>query len=712
MSQMPNRPGFGKPGRVTFADGHKPLLPASPRTSVKRNLLSTLTLSMLAACASAGSVTTDRSGIDTQYIDPSVRAQDDFFTYLNGKWLKATEIPADRSSWGTFMKLREDTQPQLLGIIDAVRQDPHKKPGTDAQKIADLYASFMDEHRLETLGYKPLTGELARIRTLKDKKGVPGLIAHLARIGVATPYGIGVAQDAKASTKYAAYVRQGGLGMPDRDYYLKLDDAKMAATKAKYERHVANVLALAGDKDAAADAKAKAIVAFETALAKAQWTKVELRDPNKSYNKMDVAQLTALTPGYDWKTALGAAGVGNKVGYVIVGQPSYLQAFDKVLADTDLETVKAYFQWQLLREYAPYLSQAFVDEDFDFYGKALTGVDVNRPRWKRGVAVVEGALGEALGREYVAKYFPPERKARMEELVKNVLAAYRESIDHLDWMGPDTKQEAQAKLAKFTPKIGYPNKWRDYSRLAIKQDDLVGNVERAATFAYNRNVDKLGKPIDREEWGMTPQTVNAYYNSRMNEIVFPAAILQPPFFDAQADDAVNYGAIGAVIGHEIGHGFDDKGSQSDGDGNLRNWWTAEDQARFKAKTDMLVKQYDAFEPIPGYHVNGALTLGENIGDNSGLAIAYKAYKISLKGGKAPVIDGLTGDQRFFMGFGQVWRSKMREAQQVVQVKTDPHSPGRFRANGTLRNQAAFYEAFGVKEGDKMYLPPEQRVTIW
>jgi predicted metalloendopeptidase len=484
----------------------------------------------------------------------------------------------------------------------------------------------------------------------------------------------------------------------------------MAEMRAAYEKHVANILTLAGDKDAAA--KAKAIVAFETDLAKAQWTKVELRDPNKSYNKMTVAELGQLTPGYDWKAALAAAGVGNKVDYVIVGQPSYLSGLNQVLDNTDLGTIKAYFQWQLLREYAPYLSQAFVDENFDFYGKTLTGTAENRPRWKIGVSTVEGALGEALGREYVAQYFPAERKARMEELVKNLLAAYKASIDNLDWMSPETKKEAQAKLATFNPKIGYPNKWRDYSKLAIKKDDLVGNVMRASTFAYNRNINKLGKPIDREEWGMTPQTVNAYYNSRMNEIVFPAAILQPPFFNMEADDAVNYGGIGAVIGHEIGHGFDDKGSQSDGQGNLRNWWTAEDQARFKAKTDALVAQYDAFEPIPGYHVNGALTLGENIGDNSGLSIAYKAYKISLHGKQAPVIDGLTGDQRFFMGWGQVWRSKMREQQQIQQVKTDPHSPGQFRANGTLRNQAAFYEAFGVKEGDKMYLKPEDRVTIW
>jgi putative endopeptidase len=683
---------------------------------VKRYLLSTLTLSLLAGFAGAAPADNATpaakrgSGVETQYIDSSVRAQDDFFTYLNGKWLKTTEIPADRSSWGTFMKLRDDTQPQLLGIIEADQKDTHKKAGSDTQKIGDLYASFMDEKQLDALGYKPLAGELNRIRTLKDKKALPALIGHLSIIGVATPYGIGVAQDAKESTRYATYIRQGGLGMPDRDYYLKTDDAKMMATKAKYQEHVARVLALAGDKDA--EARARAIVGFETELAKVQWTKVELRDPNKSYNKMDVAQLNALTPGYDWKAALAAGGVGNKASYVIVGQPSYLAGFNQVLANTDLETVKAYFQWQLLREYSPYLSQAFVNEDFDFYGKTLTGVDENRPRWKRGVGTVEEALGEALGREYVAKYFPPERKARMEEMVKNILAAYKESIDHLDWMGADTKKEAQAKLAKFTPKIAYPNQWRDYSKLTIKSDDLVGNVMRAATFAHNRNVDKLGKPIDREEWGMSPQTVNAYYNARMNEIVFPAAILQPPFFDANADDAVNYGGIGAVIGHEIGHGFDDKGSQSDGNGNLRNWWTKEDEARFKAKTDMLVKQYDAFEPLPGYHVNGALTLGENIGDNSGLSIAYKAYKLSLHGQPAPVIDGLTGDQRFFMGWGQVWRSKMRDAQQIVQVKTDPHSPGLARANGTLRNQAAYYEAFGVKEGDKMYLKPEDRVTIW
>jgi predicted metalloendopeptidase len=694
---------------------------------LKRTLLSTLTLSVLATFAHAGepaqsnatpaaAVAAARapgapiSGIDTQYIDTSVRPQDDFFTYLNGKWLKTAEIPADKSSWGTFIKLRDDTQPQLLGIIEAARKDPNKKAGTDVQKIGDLYASFMDEARLEALGTKPLAGELQRIRTLKDKKGLPSLIAHLSRIGVATPYGIRVGQDARASTRYATYVGQGGLGMPDRDYYLKLDDKRMLEARTKYEAHVAKVLLLAGEKNAAA--QAKAIVDFETELARVQWTKVENRDPVKRYNKMSVAELGALTPGYDWNAALAAAGVGNKLDYIIVAQPSYLTGFNQIVAHTDLATLKSYFEWQLLREYSPYLSKAFVDANFAFYGTVLTGALENRPRWKIGVSTVEGALGEALGRQYVGKYFPAERKARMEELVRNVTAAYKESIDTLDWMTPATKKEAQAKLAKFTPKVGYPNKWRDYSKLTIRHDDLVGNVKRAAEFGYNRNITKLGKPIDREEWGMTPQTVNAYYSSSMNEIVFPASILQPPFFDMRADDAVNYGAIGAVIGHEIGHGFDDKGSQSDGDGNLRDWWTKEDRAAFQARADMLVKQYSAYSPIPGYHVNGELTLGENIGDNSGLAIAYKAYKISLKGQPAPVIDGLTGDQRFFMGFGQVWRSKMREAQQIVQVKTDPHSPGKFRANGTVMNHPAFYEAFGVKEGDKMYLAPKDRVTIW
>ena len=679
---------------------------------MKQYLLSSLALSMLAAFASAAEPVRSGtgSGIETQFIEPSVRVQDDFFTYLNGKWLSTTQIPADKSSWGTFMQLREETQPQLRALIEKDAADKKKKAGTDEQKIGDLYTSFMDEKRLQALGTKPLAGELNKIHALRDKKDIPALAAHLAQIGVSTPYNIYVGQDQRASTRYAAYIGQSGLGMPDRDYYLKLDDKRMLDARTKYQAHVAKILTLAGEKDA--DAKAKEIVAFETALAEVQWTKVENRDPVKRYNKVAVNKLGELTPGYDWNAALAAAGIAGKVDSVIVAQPTYLQGMDKILAKTDLATLQAYFEWQLLRAYSDYLSKDFVDADFAFYGTVLTGVEENRPRWKIGVSTVEGSIGEALGRQYVQAYFPPEKKARMQELVKNILAAYKESIDTLDWMSPATKKEAQAKLAKFTPKIAYPDKWRDYTALTIKQDDLVGNIMRARTYAYNRNKNKLGQPIDRTEWGMTPQTVNAYYSSTMNEIVFPASILQKPFFDAAADDAVNYGAIGAVIGHEISHGFDDKGSQSDGDGNLRDWWTTEDKAKFKAKTDALVAQYGSYSPLPGYPVNGELTLGENIGDNSGLAIAYKAYKISLHGKPAPVIDGLTGDQRFFMGWGQVWRSKMREAQQIVQVKTDPHSPGQFRANGTMMNQPAFYEAFGVKEGDKMYLAPKDRVIIW
>ena len=680
---------------------------------MKRHLLTTLSLSLIAAFASAADVAKPAgpiSGIDVQYIDPTVRAADDFFVHLNGKWLQATEIPADKSSWGSFAKLRDDTQPQLLALIEAAQKDKAAKAGSETRKIGDLYASFMDEARLEKLGYKPLTGELQRIRGLRDKKAVPAMIAHLSQIGVAVPYGIYIAQDARESTRYAAYVTQSGLGMPDRDYYLKLDDAKLGEARAKYEKHIETTLSMAGEKNAAA--AAKAILAFETQLAEVQWTKVDNRDPVKRYNKVDIAKLGELTPGYDWKSALAAAGIANKVDYIIVNQPSYLKGFNEVLAKTELATLKSYFEWQLLRGYSEFMSKSFVDANFAFYGTALNGIAVNQPRWKTGVATVETAMGEAVGKLYVGQHFPAERKARMEVLVKNLLEAYRQSIDTLDWMGPETKKEAQAKLAKFTPKIGYTEKWRDYSTLSVDRTDLVGNVMRARTFGYKRNVNKLGKPIDRTEWGMTPQTVNAYYNSTMNEIVFPASILQPPFFDMRADDAVNYGAIGAVIGHEISHGFDDKGSQSDGDGNLRDWWTAADRAKFQAKADALVAQYNAFSPLPGYNVNGALTLGENIGDNSGVAIAYKAYKLSLGGKPAPVIDGLTGDQRFYMGFGQVWRMKMREAAQIVQVKTDPHSPGQFRANGTMRNQHGFYEAFDVKEGDKMYLAPKDRVTIW
>jgi predicted metalloendopeptidase len=670
---------------------------------VKRHLLSALTLALLSGATMAA----EKSGIELQYVDSSVRAQDDFFKHLNGKWLATTEIPGEMSSWGVFEKLYEDIQPQLRGIIE---QSAANGSTADTKRIGDFYAAFMDEAKLEQLGMTPIQGELARVAALKDKQELPALIASFNRRNFTAPIDLGVHQDNKDSTKYVVDFAQSGLGMPDRDYYLKKDDAKMAATRAKYEETVARMLALAGDANAAASAKT--VVAFETEIAKLHWSKVELRDPVKAYNKVAVAKLGELMPHYDWNAYLSGLGIAGKVDYVIVSQPSYLKALDKLLADTPIDTLKPYFQWQVVRANAPYLTKDMVEANFAFYGKELGGATEMRPRWKRGVTVTESALGESLGKVYVEQYFPAASKARMEELVKNLLAAYKQSIDQIDWMSPKTKKEAQAKLAKFTPKIGYPNKWRDYSALTVQRDDLVGNVMRSVEFNVNKELNKLGKPVDREEWGMTPQTVNAYYNPEMNEIVFPAAILQAPFFDANADDAVNYGAIGAVIGHEISHGFDDQGAQFDGDGNLRDWWSAKDHKNFKVKTGQLVKQYSAFSPVKGYKVNGELTLGENIADNSGLAIAYKAYKLSLGGQPAPVIDGFNGDQRFYQGWAQAWRAKTREAAMIRQVTTDPHSPEEFRANGTLRNQPGFYSAFGVKKGDKMYLSPKDRVTIW
>ena len=692
---------------------------------MKRHILSAAALVLVASTASlahAESAASAKSakgaskapvlsaGIALEYVEPAVRAQDDFFEHLNGKWLKTVEIPADKSSWGAFHKLHDDTQPQLRAIIEKSAAAKGAAAGSEVQLIGDFFASYMDEARLEQLGIGPLKGELAKIDAIKDKAELPAVFAHMGKIGVNSPFGFYIHQDAKDSTKYVVDLYQGGLGMPDRDYYLKADDAKLADIRAKYQQHVEKMLALSGDANAAANAKA--VVELETELAKVQWTKVENRDPIKTYNKVEVAKLAELAPGFGWDTWLAASGIQGKADYLIVSQPSYLKGMAEVVNRVPLETWKTYLRLHAVNGYAGYLSKAFVDQRFAFHGTTLSGAPQLEPRWKRGVSTVEGALGDAVGKLYVKEHFPAERKARMEVLVKNLLAAYKSSIDTLDWMSPATKKEAQAKLAKFTPKIGYPNKWKDYSALTVKRDDLVGNVMRSREVEYNRELNKLGKPIDRDEWGMTPQTVNAYYNPELNEIVFPAAILQPPFFDANADDAVNYGGIGAVIGHEISHGFDDQGSQYDGDGNMRNWWTEEDGKRFAEKTKVLIAQYASYSPLPGYHVNGELTLGENIGDNSGLAVAYKAYKLSLKGKPAPVINGLTGDQRFYMGWGQVWRAKMREPAQINQVKTDPHSPAQFRANGTLKNQPGFYEAFKVKQGDKMYLAPQDRVIIW
>ena len=648
------------------------------------------------------------SGVDLQYVDKAVRPQDDLYRYLNGKWLDTFQIPADKATYVSFTYVYDQVQDQLKTIVDGLGEAA-TGGDADAKKMADLYASFMDEAKLEALGLKPLQAEFARIDAIAGKKDIPALIARFNRMGAVAPYDFDVELDARDSTKYAVNVSQSGLGMPDRDYYLK-DDPKLVQARTKYVAHVEKLLGLAGDKEAAQNAAA--ILKLETSMAQIQWTKVENRDPIKTYNKTPISALGTLTPGYDWRGYVQGLGIGGKVDYVIINQPSYFTGLAKLIEATPLPVWKAYFKWHVLSAAAPYLSKPFVDERFAFSGTTLRGIPQNLPRWKRGLILIDGSIGEALGKLYVAKYFPPENKARMDQLVSNLIAAYSQDIDTLDWMSADTKKGAHEKLAKLVRKIGYPNKWRDYSKLTISRDDLFGNVRRATEFEVQRNIDKLGKPIDRNEWDMTPQTVNAYYDPEKNEIVFPAAILQPPFFNVKADDAVNYGGIGAVIGHEISHGFDDQGSQFDADGNLHDWFTKDDHEKFGAKTKALVAQYSAHEPVPGFHVNGELTLGENIADNSGLAIAYKAYKISLGGKPSPTIDGFTGEQRLYLGWVQVWRGKGREEEVIMRIKSDTHSPPAVRGTVPVSNQAGFYTAFGVKPGDKMYLPPDQRVALW
>jgi predicted metalloendopeptidase len=651
------------------------------------------------------------SGIEVQYFDDSVRPQDDLYRHVDGKWLDSTQIPPDKSSYGSFIKLRDDSMDQQRAIIEAL-QKPGGAITDEQQKIANLYASFMDETALQSLGDKPLQAEFARIEALKSKRQIAALIAHLNRIGVTAPYTPNVHQDAKDSTHYVFDLVQDGLGLPDRDYYLQ-DAAQLAQIRQAYQSHIERMLSLAGDANAADEAQK--IVALETAMARVQWTRVENRDPVKTYNKYPLAKLAALAPGYDWKRYLADAGVTGHTGFLVISQPSYLTALNGLIDATPLPVWKSYFRWHLLSDYAAFLSKPFVDENFSFTGTALQGTKQNLPRWQRGVGLVDGSIGEALGKLYVAQYFPAASKARMQQLIDNLIAAYRADIATLDWMGPQSRQQAEGKLDKLAVKIGYPVKWRDYSALHFAKNDLVGNVMRANEFEYNRNLRKLGQPVDRTEWQMTPQTVNAYYDPEHNEIVFPAAILQPPFFNAKADDAANYGGIGAVIGHEISHGFDDQGSQYGPDGNLLDApgiFTQQDLDRYKARTHALVAQYSAYAPLPGYAINGELTLGENIADNSGLAIAYKAYRRSLDGHAAPVIDGLSGDQRFFFGWAQVWREKVRENRQIMLIKADPHSPGKFRCLIPAMNQPSFYAAFDVKPGDKMYLAPDKRVSIW
>jgi predicted metalloendopeptidase len=646
-------------------------------------------------------------GIDTTNFDRSVRPQDDFFRFVNGGWLAHTEIPGDASSWGAFNELRENSRTALHSIVEEAARS--KAPaGSEARKIGDLYASYMDSARVESLGISPLKNDLATIAALKSASQLPATFARLARIRVQGPFSVGVGADQKSSRDNIVSISQGGLGLPDRDYYLS-NDAKMKETRDAYRAYITKLLGLAEQPDPAG--AADRILALETAIAGKHWDRAKNRDRNATYNKLTVAQLAAMSPAYDWHGYLEAAGLGAAKN-VVVRQPDYIGAASGIIAATPVSTWREYLTFKLLDAYADELPSAFQQARFDFRGRTLSGQQVQSERWKRGVDEVEGIMGEAVGKLYVERNFKPAAKARMDAMVRNLRQAYAVGIDSLEWMSPATKAQAKAKLAKFTVKIAYPNKWRDYSKLAIKRDDLYGNARRAAEFRYDDMVSQLGKPVDKSRWGMTPQTVNAYYNASNNEIVFPAAILQPPFFDVNADDAVNYGAIGAVIGHEIGHGFDDQGRKSDGEGNLRDWWTPDDAEAFEARTDKLGAQYNALEPLPGLHVNGKLTMGENIGDVSGLAQAYRAYRISLHGKEPPVIGGFTGDQRFFLGFAQIWRTKMRDEALRQQVLTNPHSPGMYRAYVPLTNNDVFMKAWDVKPGDRMYRAPEDRVKIW
>jgi len=649
-----------------------------------------------------------RSGIDKSFLDPAVRSQDDLYRHVNGKWLAEAKIPADRPMDGAFHKLRDKSETDLRAIIEATVAASDRPVGSIAQKVGDLYASFMDEPNVEQLGLKPVAAELALVDAIHDKAGLIHALATLGRTGTDGLVGVSVDTDAKQSDRYILYLSQSGIGLPDESYYR---DEKYQPIRAAYVAHVRNVFTLAGLSDPTGSANQ--VMAVETRVAKGHWDRVKSRDDTLTYNKRDRAGLAKLAPGFDWGSWFETIGA-RKVDEVVVRQPSFFEVLDQALNDVPLDQWKTWLRWDILHSRAPFLAKAFVDEHFSFYGKTMTGSPENRPRWKRGVSAVEGSLGEAVGKLYVAKHFPPLAKARMPRLVDNLIEAYRQDINALDWMSPETKQKALEKLAKFTPKIGYPDKWRDYSALDIRRDDLVGNIRRTSLFELNRQLAKLGEPVDRSEWLMTPQTVNAYYNPGMNEIVFPAAILQPPFFDMDADDAVNYGGIGAVIGHEVGHGFDDQGSKYDGDGNMHDWWTDADRKEFDKRARMLIEQYNSYEPaqLPGQHVNGALTIGENIGDLGGLTIGYKAYKISLNGLEAPVLDGLTGPQRFFFGWAQVWRTKARDAELQRRLAVDPHSPAEFRCNGVVRNLIEFYEAFGVQEGDKLWLPANQRVRIW
>lgn len=644
-------------------------------------------------------------GFDAKGMDTSVKPGDDFFAFANGGWDKATPIPADRAGAGVSYVLDDLSRQRTREIIDAAAANPGTS--ADAQRVGTYYATFMDEAAIEARGFGAIKPALDRIAAIRTPAELATALGAAQRVGIPGPFGVGVEQDPRDPEHYMVGMTQGGLGLPDRDYFL-LDNPKFVETRTKYVDHVAAMFRLAGFDNARP--RAEAVYGLEKAIAQVQWSAVQNRDPVKTYNPRAPAALAAEAPGLDWPAFLAAAGVGGEKR-LDVAQPTAFAGMSKLVASQPLAVWKDYLTLRTLKARAPVLSKAFVDENFAFNGTVLGGQQALQARWKRGVNAVNNAMGEAVGKLYVEKYFTPDAKAKIDALVQNLLAAMGKRIDAADWMSAATKTEARAKLATFNPKIGYPDTWKDYTKLQAVAGDAVGNLDRANAFAYDRDLAKLGGPLDRGEWFMAPTVVNAYYNPPMNEVVFPAAILQPPFFDPAADPAVNYGGIGAVIGHEITHGFDDQGRQYDAKGVLRDWWTTADGKAFEARAKRLVAQYNAYEPIPGTHINGELTLGENIADIAGLQVAHDAWKLSLGGKPAPVIDGMTGEQRFFLGYAQAWRGKLRDAAKLAQLTSDPHSPGAERAS-TVRNMDAWYEAFGARPGEKLYLAPKDRVKIW
>ncbi|MGL5112227.1 MAG: M13 family metallopeptidase [Flavobacterium sp.] len=647
------------------------------------------------------------SGIFQKNMDTLVKPGDNFASYVNGTWVKNTKIPADKSSYGAGYMLYEQAQKDVKAIIEEASKGNFSQ-GSDEQKIGDFYNSFLNRKDRDARGITPLQPELKAIDAITTYSDLAAYFGEANRTGISVPFSIAVTEDFKDPKQYTLMTWQGGLGLPEREYYLQ-SDAKTADIRKKYVTHIEKMLQLAGMANPAENA-AK-IMALETAIAKIQMTKEETRNTAALYNKYAIKDLKTVMPDFDWSAMLKKAGMDHEKSLVL-SQVAYTKNLNGLIKNTPIDTWKIYLKWGLINKSAGSLTTALDKEDFEFYDKVLYGTPEQEEDWKRAVNAVNGGLGEIIGKVYVKKHFTPEAKERMTELVKNLLKAYAESIKNLDWMSAKTKKEALSKVDKFMIKIGYPDQWKDYATLKVVKNDLYGNRVRSKAFEYNRMIAKLGKPVDRTEWVMTPQTVNAYYNPTLNEIVFPAAILQAPFFNLKADDAVNYGGIGAVIGHEIGHGFDDQGSTFDGDGVMKNWWTPADLAAFKAKTNALVAQYNTFKVFPDLNVNGAFTLGENIGDLGGLTIALKAYKMSLNGKEAPVMDGFTGVQRVFLGWGQVWLEKSREASLRNQIATDPHSPAKFRVNGVVRNLPEFYDAFKVQPGDSLYLAPENRVKIW